>query len=49
MDDPADVSSENDTSRYLLDGAEPARNRKVEGSNPSSQVRISASVASASR
>ncbi len=36
MDGPADVSSENRPGWYLLDGCVATRNRKVEGSNPSS-------------
>jgi hypothetical protein len=36
MDDPADVSSENRTRKHLLDEGFSTRNRKVEGSNPSS-------------
>jgi hypothetical protein len=36
MDDPADVSSRNGSGRHLLDGCVSTRNRKVEGSNPSS-------------
>jgi hypothetical protein len=36
MDDPADVSSQNRPGWYLLDECVSTRNRKVEGSNPSS-------------
>ena len=36
MDDPADLSSQNWPGWYLLDGCVSTRNRKVEGSNPSS-------------
>jgi hypothetical protein len=36
MDDPADVSSQNGSGRYLLDEGFSTRNRKVVGSNPTS-------------
>jgi hypothetical protein len=36
MDDPADGSSQNRPGWYQLDGCVSTRNRKVEGSNPSS-------------
>jgi hypothetical protein len=36
MDDPADVSSQDGSGRHLLDEGFSTRNRKVEGSNPSS-------------
>jgi hypothetical protein len=36
MDDPADTSSQNRPGWYLLDTCVSTRNRKVEGSNPSS-------------
>jgi hypothetical protein len=36
VDDPADLSSQNRPGWYLLDTCVSTRNRKVEGSNPSS-------------
>jgi hypothetical protein len=36
MDDPADMSSQDGSGRYLLDEGSPTRNRKVVGSNPTS-------------
>jgi hypothetical protein len=36
MDDPANVSTQNRPGWHLLDGCTSTRNRKVEGSNPSS-------------
>ena len=36
MDDPTDVSSQNGSGRHTLDEGFSTRNRKVEGSNPSS-------------
>ena len=36
MDDPADVSSQDGPSWYLLDEGSSTRNRKVVGSNPTS-------------
>ena len=36
MDEPADVSGKKGPGWYLLDGCVSTRNRKVEGSNPSS-------------
>src|SRR5687767_8199118 len=38
-DDPANLSSLNGPGSYLLDGCSSTRNRKVEGSNPSSGSR----------
>jgi hypothetical protein len=36
MDDPADLSSQDGSGRHTLDEGFSTRNRKVEGSNPSS-------------
>ena len=45
MDDPADVSRRYETGRDLLDGCGSTRNRKVEGSNPSSGSKSARSAA----
>ena len=40
MDDPADLSSQNGSGRYLLDEGSSTRNRKVVGSNPTSGSKL---------
>jgi hypothetical protein len=42
LDDPTDVSSQNRPGWHLVDEDSPTRNRKVEGSNPSSGSKTAA-------